>query len=125
MFMAPERTPVCLPPMSAAAAQEGPMARSLPMKVRQRKTASMGMLEVHGTVRIATAPRLRPMAPTDLRPQLGPHFLITMSESAPPARQAATPQAKGSDVSRPAVFESMWRWFLRYVGKSVRKKLPL
>ena len=36
-----------------------------------------------------------------------------MSESAPPARQATTPQAKGSDVSSPAVFESMWRWFLR------------
>src|SRR3954449_2630972 len=122
--MAPERTPVCLPPMSAAAAQDGPMARSLPMNVRQRKSASMGMLVVHGTARIAAAPRLRPTTPTDRRPQLGPHFLITMSESAPPARQATTPHAKGADVSSPAVFESMWRWFLRYVGKSVRKKLP-
>ena len=101
------------------------MARSLPMNVRQRKRASIGMLEVQGTARIATAPRHRPTAPTDRRPQLGPQRRITMSEIAPPARHATTPHAKGADVSSPAVFDSMWRWFLRYVGKSVRKKLPL
>ena len=34
MFIAPARVPACRSPMSAAAAQAGPIARSLPKKVR-------------------------------------------------------------------------------------------
>ena len=69
MFIVPARVPVWRSPMSAAAAQAGAIARSLPKKARVKRKPSATTFSTQGTARIASPATVRPARPTIRRPQ--------------------------------------------------------